>query len=736
MISKFKKGSDDYLTEVADEIIGRLVHEKEHLFKAYNYYQGFRDRYQFEHLEQNYDVGNPTSVKFTPLIRKHVDAIVGEYLSTKIQPKISCKDKRTLTNIMRDKQLEIANRITNYISKLLNNAAYNALFGKPQQNQDQSQDPIIEKELQDIRDSVNMSFISNYEIAAQDIIQYILQSRKIDFKTKIQQLVLDLLIAGENYYRVIPTPSKTNFQIEVCDPLNSFVFRNPQSKYMKDGTMSVVRKWFTREEIEIKYGKELSDDDIDSLESFSGYTNDDERLTWISALNSRGCTRITGILGGTEVTNYFNDSYDHYDIELVPVYEVEWIDYDEKKEKGVLYKVTRIGGDIYILHGEDEYTTRSYDSPDEVRLSLNGMIYTTRTGVPYSLMLATADLQDLYDLTLFQKDNLIAQSGVKGAIVNMSELPSWMGEKPEERVLKYLGYRKMGLALIDPSQDGEKQPNTIYGGFDDTLNVNSIQGFQISLQMIEDIASSITGVFRERLGGIEARDAVSNVEVGMQQSYIITKQYYQAMDVLVSEMITDSLDMAKKVYKKGFTGEIILGNRKEIFTLLPEHYTFTDYDIHLADSAEIIKEQDLIRQLCVQYMQSSVMDPEILFIISTSKSLTEMKELGLKAIREKKIENNQLAQLQQQLQEAQANMEQMQKQLQASTKKIQQLDERRLNIEEQDNRVKQSIEWFKVKSAAEAKDKELDLIKDRNKLEALQLVDENPNNDEILDQKR
>jgi hypothetical protein len=34
--------------------------------------------------------------------------------------------------------------------------------------------------------------------------------------------------------------------------------------------------------------------------------------------------------------------------------------------------------------------------------------------------------------------------------------------------------------------------------------------------MTENIVSSMTGVFRERLGGIEARDAVQNVEVGMQ----------------------------------------------------------------------------------------------------------------------------------------------------------------------------------------------------------------------------
>ena len=51
LISKHKKGSDDYLIEWADYCIGDLVVEKEHLYKAYNYYNGKRDYYQYEHLE-------------------------------------------------------------------------------------------------------------------------------------------------------------------------------------------------------------------------------------------------------------------------------------------------------------------------------------------------------------------------------------------------------------------------------------------------------------------------------------------------------------------------------------------------------------------------------------------------------------------------------------------------------------------------------------------------------------
>jgi hypothetical protein len=109
-MSKHKKGSDDYLVEYCDSIIGELVHEKDHLVKAYNYFNGIRDHFQYEHLEQNDGIGNPTSIGFTPLTRKHIEAIVGEYLSTDPKPRISCKDPETLTNIFRQKQLEVSTR--------------------------------------------------------------------------------------------------------------------------------------------------------------------------------------------------------------------------------------------------------------------------------------------------------------------------------------------------------------------------------------------------------------------------------------------------------------------------------------------------------------------------------------------------------------------------------------------------------------------------------------------------
>lgn len=739
--SNLKKGSDQYLTENCDRIIGELVKEKEHLFKAYNYFNGVRDHYQYEHLEKNEGVGNPTSIGFTPLVRKHVEAIVGEYLTTDPKPRISCKDKKTLSNIFRDKELAVAQKIKQWLSQYLENAIYSAIFtGGQEQNGQQQQivDQEIQREMTEIEDMVNRNFISNYEIAAQNICNYVLQDRRIDFKNKLEQLFLNMLISGESYYQVVKSHNGTNFRLELCDPMNTWVDKDPKSRYMKNGHKAVIRKWMTEEEIIIKYGDYLTESDIKELSRYKMHFSENSNFLLITGQESRcGSIKNPGIMHGVgahpEAVDYmFERQWD-----LIPVYEVEWIDYKKKDSKyiGVRYHVTRIHSDIYILDGENEDMPRDIDEQNEARLSVNGIWYTNGHGAPYSLMLATADQQDNYDLLLYKKDNIAALAGTAGAIVDIAQLPEMLGEDMTERLMKYQALRKIGLAVIDTSQEGSMQQNTFYGGFDDTKGLSAIQYIQLAIEMTENIVSSMTGVFRERLGGIEARDAVQNVEVGMQQSYIITKRYYQAMDTLVSEILMDCIDMAKIVYKKGLTGQIILGDQKTIFEVAPQYYTTTSFDIHLADSAEIIKEQEMIKQLALQFAGSNLVDPETLFIMATSKSLTEMREAAIKSLREKKAENNQLQQLQQQLEEAQQNMQQMQKQLEQSTKKLAQLNEKKLNIEQQNNQMDQELGYYKIEKDAELKNRELDIIEQRNKLEAAQLLDNNPNNDEVVNRR-
>ena len=168
---KEKKTEEEEIIGNINRAINELVYDKTQLIKAYNYYHGKRDPEQFRHLEENYGLGTPTSVEFVPLVRKHVDVLVGEYLSTPLLPKISCKDKTTLSSIHRDKQLMINNEVAKQLKSHLNNTIYNTIYSQQANSKEKPKtDKEIELALQEVQEGVERNFISDYEIAGQNIV--------------------------------------------------------------------------------------------------------------------------------------------------------------------------------------------------------------------------------------------------------------------------------------------------------------------------------------------------------------------------------------------------------------------------------------------------------------------------------------------------------------------------------------------------------------------------------------
>lgn len=377
--------SKEELINKTDQTISELVYNKYELQKAYNYYNGKRDPEQFRYLEENFGLGSPTAVEFTPLLKKHVDALVGEYLGTPILPKVSCKDSDTISNITREKQLQITQGIVKFLKDHLNNSILQFIDGKD--ITDKSVKTQLDKVIQDI----DQSFISQYEIAAQNIIQYILQSRETDLMTKLRQLLTDLLITGYTFFRVKQSFNKTNIEIEVLNPLNTFIDRNPESPYVRNSYRAVVRYWMTKSQILAKYGKEISKDDLKELKD-QWYSDDS------SAIYKRVYGDSYHIVSHEEssqnpLPGYPDTEYSSYRDQLIPVYDVEWIETD-KNFVMQRYNTIRIGQDIYILRGKDENVIRSVSDPSFCGLTVNGVYFLNRNQQPYSLILKCAHLQD------------------------------------------------------------------------------------------------------------------------------------------------------------------------------------------------------------------------------------------------------------------------------------------------------------------------------------------------------
>ena len=716
------------LVSKTDLTIAELVYEKQKLKKAYNYYNCIRDEEQFKYLEENYGIGQPTSVEFIPLIRKHVDYLIGEYLEAPILPKISCKDSETIDFIFKEKQNLIAEERSRLLQTNLKNNLLKVLKGE------QVQDLNIKEQLDKLTEDINENFISKYEIAGQNIVEYIIQSRNIDLLTKLKQLFTDLLVTGFTFFRSIP--GKNNIEIECLNPLDVFPDLNYNSPYIRDCQRIVVRKYLNRNQILSKYGSRLSKEDREKIEeTWNEYSEGVGSVYIRSVVNSQGYLATDGLRAGEEVTPYRSDTY-WYNNHVIPVYEVEWIETDNNNIEQ-RYSSVRIGGEIYIINKEPDKVVRTKDFPEKAFLSVNGVWFNNRGNEPYSMVINCMVLQDKFDLLHFYRDNLIASSGSVGDFINLPTLPAILGDDLAERLMKWKAYKKQGIALIDTSQEGQLNTgqaplNTMFNGYDDTVKVQAIQAIQLAIDSIEQTTSSITGVFRERLNGIQQRDAVSNVKMGANNSFIVTKQWHYQIDLVTREILLDALDCAKIVYKDGLTGAIILGNKlQKIFTALPKYYTTTDFDIHLITSSEVLKEMEQIKAMVPNFITAGIVPAEIIMDIVTSKSLSEMKLKVNKAIKKQKQENNQIQQLTQQLEQAQGNLQQLQQELQKSQTKIEQLNEAKLQIEKEKIQLQYQIDDFKAKTDRAFKENQAENDTKRTEIEFMQLYDNNPYNDKI-----
>lgn len=303
--------------------------------------------------------------------------------------------------------------------------------------------------------------------------------------------------------------------------------------------------------------------------------------------------------------------------------------------------------------------------------------------------------------------------------------------------MKWKAYKKQGMALIDTSQEGQlgtgQAPlNTMFNGFDDTVKVQAIQAIQLAIDSVEQTTSSITGVFRERLNGIQQRDAVTNIQTGINNSFIVTKQWHYQMDLITREILLDSLNCAKIVYKDGLTGTLILGNKlQKIFTALPKYFTVTDHDIHIITSSEVVKEMEQIKAVVPEFIKGGIVSADILMDIMTAKSLSEMKLKVNKAIKKQKAENNQIQQLTQQVEQLSNNLQQAQQQLQQAQSKVESLNEAKLQIEREKNQMQYQLDDYKNKTDRTFKESQAENDTKRTEIELMQLYDGNPYNDEV-----
>lgn len=697
----------------------------------YDIYNGLRSSDAFKHITETYGIEFPAGkLKHIPLIRPLLNVLQGEV------------EERPLNFIVRSEDTDSINQKLETIStQLLDSIVGVIRSGLP-----------VDVEIDNLEKYYKTNFQTELEIATHHALQAYMSRHHVE--RKFYEMFTDILISGREYYRVRTTRIGEDPVFDTIRSGNLFYPWDNQ-KWVKDCDWAVYPVQMSPSQILDAFGEKLEPDDRSKLEDMVDmYSRDSYKLRdeW-------------------EADRIINDSEDYRDYQAhftnkITVYYVEWksirkVQYLRNPNKYVpnapfikfiqedkledlrgasrknletryiqdLWQGVRIGDTIYTDIGKVRYPSRNLSEPSKVNLTFNGRTYNGRIK-QYSLIEATKDLQDLYDVLHYHKENLIALSGVRGMIMDLSQMPHFGDPNtkgPEaftEDLKSWMYYKKLGVAFIDRAKEGADNTYNQFTTYDDTLGA----GLSAILEMIrhiEEVAGRLVGVNRQRLGAISQREGKGTTEHAISQSNLVTESIFNEHDELVRQAIEDILNACRVSWKNGYTGAYVSDQYlQNIFTLDPE-FALSDFGIYITNKISDARSIEELKAFSYQLVQQGMMEFEDVMPLFRKSNLKDIEttiqhnlERRKRAIAE---QEEQVKQLQQQLQIAKekgeidklnAEVEELLSQVELNKAKAR-IEERELAIKEDE--VAGQLQLDQQRVALEAK--QLDVVSRSNEMQ-------------------
>jgi hypothetical protein len=735
-LSEAEKLKPQHFKDKADFYIESLVGVKIGVETARNYYSSVRDQLDFEYLEDIYGMQNPIDLGFTNIIKPRVDALVGLSLLSEPVFSVAYTDSETVNLVDQEKMDGLLKELdADFQSRVKSNKR--TADKTPDQKPDISENPSegLKDWLSKVTNKYGDSYKSSFEIAAENILRHIETDADIDMSNIKKEVSKDYFTTGEGYTRSVYKGKGKDPIIECVKPENIFTNRPRHERDLKKADVVVTKQRVTVHNILKELGDVISKKDAELLfTSYSTLGND---------INIKeGAPDVMISQNGKHEmdredikTGYANS---HHGLvgDLVDFYHVEWLASTRISDgKGGhvyredRYESYRVGTEIHIGGRRCEEAPRSEDSLWKTTLSYSGLINVSPKGVIESMINNMREIQDLYDIMMFFRNNTVANSGVSGSRVNVAAIPKSLGNNLVERLSKWIVFRKQGLELVDPTEDGAQQFNH-YGDFDSSVNHNSIQAINAILESLAAQADIISGVPRQMLGIIEQRDAVENVKVGINQVSVLSLELFKDIDRCLNRTVQETLDAFKFSYKE----QPKRGVRKHGTTVIPfvvhpSKFAMTDYKVSVISAG--IENPKLLKiiNLSKELVAAGALPATVMIKILNKKSVHEIENLVEEALEKQKEENISIQKMQQALEESQTSIKQLEAEIARLTNNAQAQQKDKLKLEtviaEQKNIHKlKELDLIEKKNIKEGqiKDKEILLKAETVELEKEELL--------------
>jgi len=715
-----EKESNKYFEEQANYFISLLVHDNSYIDTARNYYSSKRSLEDFQFLEDVYGMQNPIDLGFTNIIKPRVDALVGLSLLSDPEFKAEYTDIDTIQSAENERMDAFLDELDKYAESHISKFAERNESGEgnPQEKQNTADKKESSQFIKQLTEKYGEDFESTYAAAVNHILTLIETDTDIDIRNVKKNVAKDYFITGQAYTRSKYEGMDKDPSLERIMPEQIFTNRPRIDTDLKRADAVVYRRLMRPHQILKEFGHLLKKEDAVKIFGRAyGATGGDIDIP----IGARDMNLPNDVDAGEQMdslyksTGYSNDNLS-YGGSTYPVYHVEWLASTKiPDEKGGhvyredRYEAYRIGSDIFVGGRRCEEAPRRQDKPWKTSLSYSGIVNHPGNGYIVSIVLQMKELQDLYDIIMFFRNNTVAVSGVSGSRVNVAAIPKALGNKFMDRLTKWLTLRKQGVELVDPTEEGA-QLFQHYGDFNAAIRGDTIQGINAILESLTAQADIISGVPRQMLGVIEERDAVENVKVGMNQVSILSLEMFRDVDLLLARTLQLTLDSYKYAYRNsGISGVAKNGLAMIPFQIDPSRYSVSDHHIHVISAGLEAPKLMKIQAFAKELLAGGALDPDVINTLMNVKSIQQANYIIKKGIAKKKEETQNLQQLQGQLEEAAKNIKQLEAEIDRLNNMRTEVEKEKIAMQKEQNKAMNDIASRRLDLDKKTEEKKLDL---------------------------
>lgn len=665
------------------------------ILRQEDFYQEPEVRSFTDTLTKNLDL--PAYVKHYSIITTPLNELIGELSKRPDDFRVKAFDEDSKSEELEYKtQILQEYVLTNAKAKIQQEAAFNG--------QTLSDEELESLTLEEVQEELD-----DYTSAAEKWANHTLTCLKADFnlKQKSEDAFRDFTISARQYYHIYEDNSKVGFNIEVCNPKNTWHLTTPDKMFISDptgrnrgayaaGTVEVMEiseiiesiPDITKEEIDHlrssleDYGlinvreSNFFNQSAAGIDSIKYDTYDplilQERMIIESEMkeNNDGLKDFLGLSANVSAFGYKYVVVRAYFLSKKKIAKITYTDelenvqtilVDENYVSGTIpteisiewgwinqwYQGLKIGPDVYHVK---PFKLLSY-------LPIIGVIYEQKNTEARSLVDMMKPFQVLYNVSMNQLFDLLRKEIGNVGSVNLRRIPRVKdGDGQDDIDIWEMEARQRGIIFDDDSPENTKAPvtNTSVAKNIDLTRTQEIQSRYNLAIALKNECWELIGMSKQRLGSISASESATGTNTAVQQSYSQTEPMFVMHEYVLGQLYQATIDASLYIesQKETSTLSYITSQGESAFVQVNgSELKLRDLKVFATNRPEDKKAFEEIRLLSQAVLQNGGSLHDIIQLYSTN-SVREMKKV-FKTLKDRQeaIENATIQQNQQKLEQ-------------------------------------------------------------------------------------